>query len=358
MCRSLIIFVALSYHLSLFSLPAKIPLPPCITHSEWKTMEKASAGVVSTVKKLEIPNFPKAFNPSILKVDEGYLLSFRYLPDAKRLWYSQLGLVLLDKNFTLISDVVILNTRVKENRTISQSEDARLFTFNGRIFVIYNDSVEVKNPTIQEHRDMFIAEIKKTPTSYALTQAKKLKHAEKYAKVKWQKNWVPFTYENKLLITYSINAHEVVEPNLNTGICERVHETNWVKFPWKWGPARGSTPPLLIDGEYFAFLHSGIELISPVTSGNKCWHYFMGAYTFSKDPPFNLTKISPCPILGPGFYHDSKAPKRVMFPGGCVVEGNKIHVACGKDDCEIWIVTFNKEKLFQTMKPLTGPCRS
>jgi predicted GH43/DUF377 family glycosyl hydrolase len=78
----------------------------------------------------------------------------------------------------------------------------------------------------------------------------------------------------------------------------------------------------------------------------------MGAYTFSPEPPFEILQMTPEPLLSEDFYTPSYREKRVVFPGGFVARGPHIYVAYGKDDCEIWIATLDKEELKRTMVPV------
>lgn len=78
----------------------------------------------------------------------------------------------------------------------------------------------------------------------------------------------------------------------------------------------------------------------------------MGAYTFSPDPPFEITKISSKPIEASSFYTFSSYDKRVIYPGGFIVDGPNLYVAYGKDDSEIWIATININELLQSLEPV------
>lgn len=320
----------------------------------WTEITNAPDIVKSTIQ-LQFKDFPDAFNPSIFKMDQGYLLSFRYCPDRDlRDQLSYIGVVLLDESLHPISEPQLLNTRSTNDKTLSQAEDARIFSYKGRIFVIFNDNVEVNFPSALGRRDMFIAELYYKDNEFTLSSSLKLIHEEKYNSQLWQKNWVPFEWKNKLLITYTISPHEIVSPNLLHGTCYTHHITN-PKLDWGWGVLRGSTPPLLVDGEYLAFFHSVTKKSTEYVS---YFQYFMGAYTFSAEPPFKLTKISPFPISSKEFYSDSHTPlfklasnyqKKVIFPGGVAISGSNIYVAYGKDDSEIWIATLNKEALMKSL---------
>lgn len=60
---------------------------------------------------------------------------------------------------------------------------------------------------------------------------------------------------------------------------------------WEFGAPRGGTPALLVNGEYLAFFHSKKRVFKHGTT-SKIGTYFMGAYTFSSEPPFMLLRAS------------------------------------------------------------------
>lgn len=109
--------------------------------------------------KINIPGFPKAFNPSIVEWKEGYLLSFRNIPNRKEAWISEIGLVQLNKNFEVISEPQILDIRSGFSFVPCQAEDARLILNEGKLYAIYNDNDELINPLRHQRRDMYLAEI-------------------------------------------------------------------------------------------------------------------------------------------------------------------------------------------------------
>ncbi len=323
-----------------------------VTDKEWTRFQNFSKKIVLSTVKIELPQFPKAFNPSLIKWEDGYLLSFRYCPDRFfQPWLSYIGVVKLNTAFQPVSRPQLLNTRPMRAGTPSQSEDARLFVYNGKTYLIYNDNMDVAFPALWERRDMYIAELLYEEDRFSVSNPVRLIHKTKCYTQLWQKNWVPFEHEGALYLSYTINPHEVLAANFVSGICDPVHETN-LEINWALGPLRGSTPPVYDDGEYIAFFHSGVISASPVSGGEEIWHYFMGAYTFSPFPPFELSEISPLPIVGQNFYTQSDYEKRVIFPGGCVIEGGLIYVAYGKDDCEMWIATLDKNKLKSVLVPI------
>lgn len=310
--------------------------------------------IVIATKRILLDDFPDAWNPSMIKIDKGFLLIFRYTPDQdSQPWLSYIGIIILDELFQPLSKPQLLTTRLKNSITPSQCEDARIFKFKDRLFLIYNDNVEVIAPTLWQRRDMFISELFYRDDRFTLSSPLKLVYEEKYNSQLWQKNWVPFEKDGMLLLSYSMNPHEILYPNLNTGICYPCYETS-PSLTWNFGTLRGSSPALLVDGQYLAFFHSGIITSSLSSWGIDVWHYFMGAYTFSAEPPFEITRMSPLPIMDENFYTPSDYYKRVIFPGGFVVSDSFIYVAYGKDDREIWIATIDKAVLMNSMIPIVS----
>ena len=309
--------------------------------------------IVIRTKQIILPECPNAFNPSIIALDnkEGFLLIFRYSPSSSKHWISYIGVVYLDNDFEPVLKPRLLSLRHVQSKTPSQSEDARIFSFRGRYFLIFNDNVEIENPLTTQRRDLYLTELFGSEDRFSLSSPIKLTYEQKYNAQWWQKNWVPFIRNDDFFLIYSIDPHEILYPSLLNGNCYHLYETK-NEINWDWGHLRGGTPAMLVDGEYLTFFHSSIKISSDVSQGKELWHYFMGAYTFSPEPPFTITKISPAPLAKEGFYTSSDCEKRVIFPGGFVVVEPFIYVAYGKDDCEMWIATLDKTALLQSLQPL------
>ena len=310
--------------------------------------------IVISSKQIFLPQYPTAFNPSLIKIHDEFLLIFRYCPqpnDYHDWWISYIGAVRLDENFDPISEPQLMTTRYPHSKTPSQSEDPRIFSYRGRLFLIFNDNMEIEAPTLWQRREMYLVELFYSQGKFSLSSPIKLIYDGKYNTQWWQKNWTPFEWQGNLELIYSINPHEILYPNLIDGKCYLDYATQ-CELDWKWGTPRGSTPALLVDGEYLSFFHSAQWTSSESSFGQDLWHYFAGAYTFSAKPPFNIAKITPSPIIGEGFYTRSFLIKRVVFPGGFVVSEPYIYLAYGKDDHEMWIATLDKAALFRFLKPL------
>lgn len=308
--------------------------------------------IITSTKRIFLPNFPDAFNPSITKLGDKYIMTFRVIPQVEnKPWISFIGVVLLNKSFEPISEEQLLETRLNEESVPSQSEDARIFKWKRKLYLIYNDNTEIENPSHLERRDMYKAKLLYKNGKFSLINPVKMIHTTKYDNTLWQKNWSPFIWNGQMLFSYSITPHEVLKGDSNSGTCSQLHKTNKA-MPWDYGILRGGTPAQLVDGEYLAFFHSSIEITSACTDGQKLWHYYIGAYTYSGEPPFEMTKMSPVPLIDPEFYTYSSYNKRVIYPGGFVRKRNSIYLAYGKDDSEIWIAKIPLNRLKKSMVPV------
>lgn len=315
---------------------------------EARLISFGTSNCIDQVFSIPIPEYPNSFNPSIIEVGEEYILTFRYQPSPDLMpWISFIGLLRLDKSFNRKADPFLLDLRGKDNPIPSQTEDARIFQYKDDLYVIYNDNRKVINPRQKiERRDIYMAKLTVQENQILVQKPLKLIHPKKYGHQLWEKNWSPFVYKNELYISYSFNPHEVLKVDLSTGISSPVYSSKR-DILYDKGPIRGGTPSLLLDGYYFGFFHSNLLIASESSNGKEMWHYFMGAYLFEPEPPFRVKYISQKPLIHKEFYTKDNYGKRVIYPGGFIVAGDKILVAYGKNDREVFIAVIDKEKLFK-----------
>lgn len=146
-----------------------------------------------------------------------------------------------------------------------------------------------------------------------------------------EKNWLWFFHENRVHLVYQGSPHLVVEFD-DTGLCLLPlveHKTEWDNTVWRFGEIRGGTPPVLRNGEYWTFFHSSTPWLHPRRQ------YHMGAYAFSYDPPFRITRITPQPLLS-GSQRDRWHPGKplVCFPCGALLEDDTWLVTGGSNDLD------------------------
>jgi predicted GH43/DUF377 family glycosyl hydrolase len=294
------------------------------------------------------------YNPSLIQVESGYDLFFRYDVMSSK---SKVAPFLPSIGVTRLNDKFQQSNQEFKRIDLKTdyAEDPRIIDVGNQFFLFYNDL----DQNLKGHF-MSLANLNKEThqVNYITALDMNLKLTEK--------NWSPFEYldENQiphLFLEYQIHPRKVLHlPNpkvndLHNLLLSRDASFLSLSWPHKWGEIRGGTPAKKIGHEYLGFFHSCF------TEENGLVWFTMGAYTFEGKPPFRLTAISKHPILFKGIFdtpltHTAPIEKRVIYPGGFVVEkqGERefIHVACGENDCGIKIVTMNLEKLKESLTRL------
>ncbi len=327
-------------------------LPFLVYAEELLDLEKNTQDFVLETKQIIIPDFPGAFNASIVRWDDKLLMCFR-VRNADSISTFEFGLVWLDTNFNPITKAQILEIH-NNSSTHAKNQDARLIVIDQKLYIIYSNFITFEELT---SRRMFIAELEQKTESgeekFFINNPVCL-HPFEEPRQRWEKNWVPFNYNNSLLVAYSLAPHHILRPSLDTGSCS-IESTAYSLINWEWGELRGGSPALLDGDKYIAFFHSSTYLSSLQSDGKKMQHYFMGAYTFSAKPPFEITSISPEPIIGKNFYngpaYSTWKPLRVVFPMGCIIDEDYFWVTYGRQDFEIWVAKIDKKKLYASLVP-------
>lgn len=355
---------------------------PISFFADFIDLEDLKQDFVLEVKKIEITGFPNAFNPSIIRWNGYYLMSFRsgnyrfpssdeesFLDVPKEIRPTcsfqyvsstiisgvednDICLVLLNENFEPIKEPQLLIIPDGSNFASIRIQDPRLIQVGDKIFLVFSNIVEGlwEKPI----RRMFIAELLFDGTHFYPTFPELLCNFQGEKKQRWEKNWVPFDYQKHLLLSYNIFPHRVLQP-VGNGLCEDI-SLSQDNILWDWGVIRGGTPAILDNGEYLGIFHSVMPMKSIHSEGKKLDHYFMGAYTFQKDPPFSVTKFSPEPIVGINFYHGQEhktwKPLRVVFPCGMILDEKYVWVTYGRQDHEIWVVKMDKKGLLESLVPV------
>ena len=154
-----------------------------------------------------------------------------------------------------------------------------------------------------------------------------------------QKNWVPFLYRSDVYFVYNIHPLVVIrfpggssavydgsftgdDVPLETISEERCHPA--YKTHWSYGHLRGGTPAVLVGDEYLAFFHSkSTPLYLDDFGGWSLLSYWFGAYTFTAEPPFVVTKMSKVPIVKNEWYDGAwfnKGNGYIIYPAGFVIQ--------------------------------------
>lgn len=316
-------------------------------------LEDQLSPFVLEVKKIEIPGYPDAFNPSIIRWKGRLLMSFRYLPDLKNKFLSCIGLILLDEEFNPVSGPEILPLKLFSGDFPSRAEDARLLYVGDKLMLVYSDCKEVK--VSKGGFRVYISELKLIGDRFEPVKEICLSDYPDANPERREKNWVPFDYKGRLMFSYSIVPHTVFYSDQKSGRCDFISSTA-KEVSWDWGELRGGTQALMLDEtRYLSFFHSWKDMESVHSSGKTASHYFIGAYTYSAEPPFGLLEVSEKPIVGNNFYHgkDYKPywkPVVAVFPCGYVMDDKSIWIVYGRQDHELWVARLNKRGLLKSLK--------
>jgi predicted GH43/DUF377 family glycosyl hydrolase len=316
-------------------------------------------------KRIEIPGHPYAFNPSIVNWRGAFLLSFRELPLSEESFpcpiqsssLSQIGLQFLFDDFSLDGKAEILDLPgcMVNGEFHARSEDVRLITVDERLYIVYSTNLDEQ--VTEGGFRMIVGELDYDGTRFSLKNYEMITKFPGESPNIREKNWVPFDYFGQLFLASHINPHAVLYPFLDGSGEAGLWDLTKADIAWKWGEIRGGTPALRVGNQYLSFFHSSIEVATEHSDGILMPHYFIGAYTFYKHPPFTLTHISPTPIIGKDFYEGKIytyywKPVRVVFPCGFVFDQKHIWLFYGRQDHEIWAAKLDRKGLFDSLIPL------
>lgn len=314
-------------------------------------LEERVDDFVLETKRLAIPGYPGAFNPSITRYQGSLLMSFRVRDKLERSTF-EFGMIWLDEEFNFISQPQILEIRDLKSVMKSQRQDPRLITIGNDLFIVYSDFTEGQDgkPT----RRVFFAQLHLDENQFYINTPERITAFDGQKDARWEKNWTPFEYEGKMLLSYKLVPHKIFYPSV-ANHCELIAHSKSL-IDWDWGDLRGGTPALLQGDHYLAFFHSSKVLETAQSDGKKIPHYVMGAYTFDAQLPFAITRISKEPIIGRSFYNgpsfNTWKPVRVVFPGGYISSDDFIWVVYGKQDFEVWVAKLDKKGLYKSLVPV------
>lgn len=333
-------------------------LLPFFSYAQIDLEEYAQDFVLET-KQILIESAPDAFNPSIVKWKDAYWMSFRCIenPDKDSPFSSAavscIEMIELGENFLPIGQPysLILDHPDLE-RPVMLAEDGRLMTVGDHLYLIYSGN---KHEEItDEGFRMYVAELEYDGKDFHVLSNECLTQFEGVNPSRREKNWVPFEYEEHLLLAYTLFPHKILHPLLDeSGVCV-TRASTYPSIVWEWGEIRGGTPAFRLNEQfYLGFFHSSTVLSTVHSKHQPVPHYFMGAYVFSASPPFEIQYVSPEPIIGKNFYHGPVYepywhPVHAIFPCGMIVEENEIWISYGRQDHEMWIVKLDKEKLLES----------
>jgi len=319
-----------------------------------KACIEANEGIFFESKKIEVPLFPHAYNPTIVARDGGYVLFF-VMMNLKSIFFldkklgacTYIGYCVLSKDLDVISDPKLLDLKS------SYAEDPRAVSFDGKTYVFYNDV----SPLDSFKRRMKLAVLNEST----------LKVEQLYfipgAKRKVEKNWTPIVFEEegiqKLGFIYSFDELSLLKidfHNEKISVKEVGSKDAKNSYPLVWlkryGFLRGGAPVFFAEDHYWAFFHSYFKTKTPITPyrDRKDFFYVGGLTTFKIHPSIQFEKISRYPILYEGAFDTQRVrcfDKMVIYPSGCVFhpESKQVVLAVGENDSGIKLLRAHLDQL-------------
>lgn len=324
----------------------------CLPAAPFPDLTEKTQDFVLEEKQIIIPGYPDAFNPSIVRWKDGELLLCFRARDPLTGLTNLIGFVTLNEDYEPIGKPSLLKIIGGRDLSISRAQDPRLIRVGEKYYIVYNN---ILNDDDLETRRMLVAPLHEFMNHFFIIDPQYLLDFVGDAKNWIEKNWAPFDYFGELMLSYSLNPHRILKPTLKNESCYSVALTE-AEVKWPWGGLRGGTPSIRDGKEYFGIFHSCIDMKTVQSNGKKISHYFMGAYRFKAEPPFEMTYISPEPIYGREFYtspeYPTWKPLRVVFPGGLIMDKDFVWVVYGRQDYECWVVKLDKKGLMKSLVPL------
>jgi len=305
---------------------------------------------------LAVPPGGMALNGSIACLNHTMVLAYRLdTQDPIGRLSMQIVMVELDADLQPLGAPSILETR--EDLSINATaEDPRLLHHKGRLFVIYNSTLDGKR--YETARYIFASEVAiYGPPGARLFRIIRRKRLSVGAiQQHTEKNWTPFSMAAGLYFIYTTNPPHVFvledeqwERAVNTIELKEVsRSTN--KVAERLGLMRGGSPAIYDPerGLFVSFFHTQMMLKPERIDYNSL--YFAGFYSFSAKPPFDIQGILPFPIVPRGVYQSTRK-FWVTYPTGFVRRGDTVIVIYGQNDERVSAITLSYDALMAELEP-------
>lgn len=127
-----------------------------------------------------------------------------------------------------------------------------------------------------------------------------------------------------------------------------IRSENIVIISWAYGAIRGGSPAIYVPENkvFLAIFHSSYfhyDIESVV--------YYMGAYIYESQPPFEILAHSKVPILPKGLYSGIDDWKHIIFPSGILRIKDDIFISIGYNDTKGYIYKIGLEKILNSLVP-------
>lgn len=158
-----------------------------------------------------------------------------------------------------------------------------------------------------------------------------------------EKNWLPFTVNDRLHFVYKAKPTVVLRVDNVDPWVSHEYRTD-TRLPFNHGEVRGGTPPVLHDGLLWLFGHTSIEW------DGRQRRYCAMAYAMEPTQPFRIVKITP-EILVKGSEQDSRicAGPPCFYPTGAYIENNLWRISGGVNDEMVFLWEVHHSEIVKRM---------
>ena len=302
---------------------------------------------IEWTRLIKLPASPGAYNPSIVRYQDGYLLSARFdtfpsdrnpIPHRR---HDQILVMRLDSDFNPVGSLSRLEFKgLYDDR--SKSQDARLFWYDSRLWMVFNSPSTVADG----QQWMHLAEITETDGAFTVKSVQILQGRQEV-----EKNWSPFVADGSLYFVYSIHPqHTILRCDTSSGKLDEIARTPG--FDWRFGQARGGTQALMYKGRFISVFHGSRDV--RFLNGKRLRIYSVGAYTYAAKYPFAIEGYTPNAFDGEGLYDPVSNRRKILFPGGMVIEGDYAYVVSGVNDTAMILSKVNLAIVEQNLVKFDG----
>jgi len=229
--------------------------------------------------------------------------------------------------------VTAVSSLASKHAQATRLEDPRLFLYEGRLHASFSLPDGYPPKLVQVGYVRFADDLKSIEDTFVF---------ESPNSNKYEKNWVAWEHNGKIHWVYAHKPEMIVMSDRQTWRTPN-------KLPWAGGVIRGGASPIKVWSEK----EQRYEMWSIVHGCRKRLQgsvYSAGCVAFNPEPPFNVWRQTPTPLLWPDSKDNDNVVKRfVCWPGGAVVHGSNLFISLGVDDtyCRMSVIPLKEidEKL-------------
>lgn len=281
----------------------------------------------------------RAFNPGLLRYEDGWLLAYRLVADdgLRRIALCRLNeaLKVIAGSSVPVTDYVCFRPGVAYPEIATKwFADPRLYRLGGRLFIYWNSGWhEPRNYQFVQELDPHTLRPHGTARELLLNGPRQ----------KLEKNWTFFCRDDgslaELHAVYSILPHRVLRFSIGGHDDITFEDEAGVRYEWSLrsypschGGLRGGAPPVYMNGRFWSFCHS-------VHGVADDYRYAPAVYSFAAEPPFRPVAEPSRPLAMASdlaaqrlFPRLNPAVNEVIYPCGAAWDGTRWLVSHGIND--------------------------